>query len=238
MFLVILDLLSALYCLFQHLLCIKSLRSVCLLQVVCSCLSDSSTEPPCVFSFISLTFPCICERGQWQLDWHTVRQAMPFQWWSINPSLRACMRVLIYVCVEKSGGIVRTWPAHFACSSRDRCSWASTGAWQLPFIAVFSTLNPWPALPPSSSSSSSSPLSSLPLSSTSDLFSWHFPRPCWMMDCEGWWAGCALYVVVGCGSLTLSDHGSPAVQTEPNTHTYTHAHRHLYPHHNFLFNSP
>lgn len=177
------------------------------------------------FFFISLTFFLHMRKGQRQLDWHAVRQAMPFRWWSINTFLRACMCVLICACVREcvwvKRGIVRTWPAHFACSSRDRCSWVSTGAWQLPFIAVFSTLNPWPALPPSSSSSSSSPLSSLPPSSTSDLFSRHFPRPSRMMDCEGWWAGCALYVVVvGCGGLTLSDHGNPAVQTESDTHIH------------------
>lgn len=160
--------------------------------------------------------------------------------------LRACMCVLIYVCVREKvwgGGIVRTWPAHFACSPRDRCSWASTGAWQLPFIAVFSTLNPWPALPPSSfSSSSSPPLSSHPLSSTSDLFSRRFPRPSWVMDCERLVGGLRfLYVVVWCGRLvtilTLSGHGNPAVQNEQHTHTHTltPTHTHL---HNFLFNSP
>lgn len=185
-------------------------------------------------------------RSQRQLDWHAVRQAMPLQRWSISlfpESLYVC--VDLCVCERKSvwGGIVRTWPAHFACSPRDRCSWASTGAWQLPFIAVFSTLNPWPALPPSSfSSSSSPPLSSHPLSSTSDLFSRRFPRPSWVMDCERLVGGLRfLYVVVWCGRLvtilTLSGHGNPAVQNEQHTHTHTltPTHTHL---HNFLFNSP
>ena len=186
------------------------------------------------FFFISLTFPCIyakepttawlacCQTG----DASPAVEHQPFSWVLVCVCWSMC--VWEKKCVW--GGIVRTWPAHFACSPRDRCSWASTGAWQLPFIAVFSTLNPWPALPPSSfSSSSSPPLSSHPLSSTSDLFSRRFPRPSWVMDCERLVGGLRfLYVVVWCGRLvtilTLSGHGNPAVQNEQHTHTHTHSH--------------
>lgn len=138
---------------------------------------------PVCFFFISLTFPCICEGAN-----DSLTGMLSGRWCLSNGGASALYWVLVCVSVcvcRKSGGIVRTWPAHFACSSRDRCFWASTGAWQLPFIAVFSTLNPWPALPSSSSSSSSSLLSSLPLSTTSDLFSRRLPRPSWVMDCEG-----------------------------------------------------
>ena len=246
--LVILHLLSwsFLYLPFQHLLCIKCLRSVCSLQVVCSCLSDSSSEPPPpphVFFLHQPNFSLhICEGANDSLtgmlsDRRCLSSggASAFSWELV------CVCWSMCVWKKKRGGIVRTWPAHFACSPRDRCSWASTGAWQLPFIAVFSTLNPWPALPPSSSSSSSSPpLSSHPLSSTSDLFSRRFPRPSWVMDCERLVGGLRfLYVVVWCGRLvtilTLSGHGNPAVQNEQRTHTHTRPHTHL---HNFLFNSP
>ena len=189
----------------------------------------------CAFFFISLTFPCICEGTNDSLtgvlsDWWCL-----FQQWSISFYLRTCvcesvcLHGWVDLCVQKGEGIVRTWPAHFACSPWDRCSWASTGAWQLPFIAVFSTLNPWPSLPPfSSSSSSSSPLlSSHPPSSTSDLFSRRFLWPSRVMGCDRRWAGCAFSVLVWCSrlvtSLTLSGRRNQAVQTESHTHTHTRA---------------
>lgn len=103
------------------------------------------------FFFISLTFPCICE---WANDSLTGMLSDRRCLSSGGASALSSQLVCVRVCVEKWGGIVRTWPAHFVCSSGDRCSWASTGAWQLPFIAVFSTLNPWPALPLSLFSSS------------------------------------------------------------------------------------
>lgn len=133
----------------------------------------SSRSPPCVFFFISLTFSCICERANDSLT------GMLSDRWCLSSGGASALSwelVCARVC-RKSGGIVRTGPAHFACSPRDRCFWASTGAWQLPFIAVFSTLNPWPALPSSSCSSSSVPSSSLPFFSMSDLLSRRFPLP-------------------------------------------------------------
>lgn len=61
--------------------------------------------PPCVFFLHQPNFSLHMRRSQRQFDWHAVRQAMPFQRWSISPFLRACICVCVClcVCVEKWG---------------------------------------------------------------------------------------------------------------------------------------
>lgn len=111
--LVILHLLSwsFLYLPFQHLLCIKCLRSVGSLQVVCSCLSDSSSEPPTppptlVFFLHQPNFSLhICEGANDSLTGMLSDRRCLSSGGASAFFLRACMCVLIYVCVrEKVGG--------------------------------------------------------------------------------------------------------------------------------------
>lgn len=173
---------------------------------VCSCFSDFFVNPPplcMMFFLLHLPKSSFAYAYEPTTAWLACCQADDASATALSYEL---VSVLPCVCGTKSAGIFRTWPAHFACSSGDRCSWASTGAWQLPFIAVFSTLNPWPTPP-----------SHLPPRLTSSHGTWLGYPEWWAAEAAG--ASCIRGGVVWCGRLVTIQHCQARKNQAVHAHT-------------------